>query len=191
MQDFIGVIKDYQHRLKDALDSLDLNEINNVLNKIKSAYDNEKTIFIMGNGGSAATASHIVCDLNKGACFNLNKKFKLISLNDNIPSILAIANDINYESIFVEQLKNFLGPEDIVIGISGSGNSKNVIKAIEYANKNRGITIGLCGYNGGLLKRIANFSIHVKVNDMQISEDIHLILGHIMMKIFEHTLEIR
>ena len=183
-EEFTGQVQDYMDSLKRTLDSLNMEEFNNILGILKDAYHNEKTIFIMGNGGSAATASHIVCDLNKGVSYTRKKKFKMICLNDNIPTLMAYANDASYDDIFVEQLKNFLKPGDIVIGISGSGNSRNVLKAIEYANANDGVSIGLCGYNGGKLKQSAHHFIHVNINDMQIVEDIHLIIGHIMMRVY-------
>lgn len=186
MKGYEVAINDYIQRVKGALDSIDVREIDAVIDVIRKAYEEERMVFIMGNGGSASTASHIACDLNKGA---FPKRFKVISLCDNIPSMLAIANDINYESIFVEQLKNFLRPGDVVMGISGSGNSRNVIRAIEYANQNGGITIGLCGYDGGELRKISMHTIHIKIDDMQITEDIHLVIGHIMMKVFKQLLE--
>lgn len=184
MSDYKLQVKDYCLKLKNVIDSLDVDSVNNVIQILELAKNSGKNIFIMGNGGSAATASHIACDLNKVASVNLQKRFKVISLNDSIPVMMAISNDINYESVFVEQLKNFFVPGDLVIGISGSGNSKNVINAIDYANNNGGVSIGFCGYNGGLLNKKAKYSIHINVNDMQLSEDMHLIIGHIIMKAF-------
>jgi D-sedoheptulose 7-phosphate isomerase len=138
----------------------------------------------MGNGGSAATASHFACDFNKGASYGYGDKnrFKFICLNDNMASLMAYANDVGYEEIFVEQLKNFFNPQDVVIGISGSGNSVNILKAIEYANANNGITIALTGYNGGKLKSIAKYGVHVNIDDMQIVEDLHMTMDHLSMK---------
>jgi D-sedoheptulose 7-phosphate isomerase len=182
-------IEEYCTRLKEVLDSLDTEKIVVCLNVIRRAFIEGQQIFIMGNGGSAATSSHIACDLNKGVSGDLEKKFKVISLNDNVPTMLATANDISYEDIFVEQLKNFLKPGDVVIGISGSGNSKNILKAVEFANRNGGITIGLCGFDGGKLKQISQHSIHAEINDMQIAEDIHSIIGHMMMQIFKTNLK--
>ena len=138
----------------------------------------------MGNGGSASTASHFVNGLSQGATVEGKMRFRAIGLTDNIPNILAYANDLGYENIFVEQLINLLHEGDIVIGISGSGNSKNVIKAIEYANKHRAITIGLTGYDGGELKKIVDYSIHVPCNFMEIVEDIHLAISHLIASHF-------
>lgn len=185
--DFIQQIDGYFNRLKNAIDALDRSEINQVMNLLTDAYHREQQIFVMGNGGSAATASHFVCDFNKGISMNRVKKFKMISLCDNIPTMMALANDEGYDSIFIEQLKCFLQPGDLVIGISGSGNSENVIKAIEYANQNGNTTIGLTGYDGGKLKKICQCGIHVNLPDMQITEDIHMVLDHLMMKILSNT----
>ena len=107
----------------------------------------------------------------------------MVCLNDSIPTMLAYANDVNYEYVFVEQLKNFLNKGDIVIGLSGSGNSKNVLNAIEYANSKNAITIGLTGYDGGFLKKICRYSVNANINDMQISEDIHMMLCHMAYSI--------
>lgn len=175
----IDLIDEYLDNVKKTLDSLDRKEIETFLNLLVKAKNEEKTIFIMGNGGSAATASHFCCDFNKGVSYCKEKRFKFICLNDNVPTMMAYSNDISYDDIFVEPLKNFFKEGDLVIGISGSGNSKNVLKAIEYANENGGVTIGITGYNGGKLKTIAKYSVNTNVNDMQISEDVHMILDHL------------
>jgi D-sedoheptulose 7-phosphate isomerase len=188
MIDCISDIKKYLQLLEKKLSVLDIQQINQTVKVIKSACDNGNTIFTMGNGGSGTTASHIVCDFNKGVSANLVKKLKVMCLNDNMPSISAIANDISYDAIFEEQLKNFLSPGDIVIGISVSGNSKNIIKAIDYANNNGATTIGFCGFDGGKLKKIAKYPIHVKVDDMKITEDIHSVISHILMKMLSKAL---
>lgn len=181
-------ISDYFNRLKTAVDRVPLQDISGICAVLKEAYEKEKTIFIMGNGGSGATSAHLACDFNKGVCGKARKKLKVVSLADNMPVILAIANDLSYDKIFVEQLKNHLKPGDVVIGISGSGNSPNVIEAVNYANDAGCVTIGLCGYDGGQLKKICRHSVHVKVNDMQIAEDIHLVIGHIIMQVLDAEL---
>ena len=136
----------------------------------------------MGNGGSASTASHFVCDFNKGLSYGFSApRYKFICLNDSLPSLTAYSNDVSYEDAFLEQLKNFFRAGDVVVGISGSGNSKNVLKAIEYANANGGISVGLTGYNGGELKKIAQISVHVPIDDMQVAEDAHMMLDHLAM----------
>jgi D-sedoheptulose 7-phosphate isomerase len=175
-------IHDYLNKLRQTLTDLDLREIDAVAQILKKAYDEERTIFILGNGGSGSTASHLACDINKGACLHARKKFRVMALTDNMPTILAVANDIGYEAIFVEQLKNFARLGDVVIGISGSGNSPNVLRAIEYARELPCTTIGVCGYDGGKLKPLVDCCFHVRINDMQIVEDLHLVLGHILMR---------
>lgn len=181
----IELINNYFEKLKKTIDELDKNEIIKFVDVLNKARENGRNIFIMGNGGSASTASHFCCDFNKGASYGVDdkKRFKFICLNDNIATMMAYSNDVSYESVFVEQLKNFLQSEDVVIGISGSGNSKNVLKAIEYANENGAVTVGLTGYSGGRLKELAKYSVNANVEDMQVSEDIHMILCHMIMQI--------
>ncbi|MFC1517248.1 SIS domain-containing protein [Candidatus Margulisiibacteriota bacterium] len=176
-------IKDYMERLKKILDKISVEEINNVMNVLAKAYEEDKQVLIMGNGGSAATASHFVCDFNKGVSQGKKKRFKFICLNDNVATMMAYANDHHYDDIFVETMKSYFHPGDVVIGISGSGDSKNILKAIEYANEKQGVTIGLTGYTGGKLKKLAQQGIHVPVEDMQIAEDLHLVLDHLMSQI--------
>lgn len=186
--DFSIDILTYLNRLQETIKRLDKNEINQFINILLEARDTDKQIFIMGNGGSASTASHFCCDFNKGSSYGFAKRFKFICLNDNVPGMMAYANDVSYDEIFVEQLKNFFNPGDYVIGISGSGNSKNVLKAIEYANANGGITIGLTGFNGGKLKQICAYSVNMNVDDMQISEDLHMMMDHLSMKVITNQM---
>ena len=186
--DFYSDIESYFTTLKKTIDATNKQEINRVLQLLSEAYHQEKLIFTMGNGGSAATASHMANDFNKGISYGRDKKFKVISLCDNISTLMAIANDVSYEAVFEEQLKNFLRPGDLVIGISGSGNSENVLRAIEYANTHQAITIGLTGYTGGKLKQSAKNGIHVEIMDMQITEDLHMILNHLFMKALDNHL---
>lgn len=172
----------YLNNLKEVLDSFPHDRFREIVQALLSAYHDERQIFIMGNGGSGTTASHFVCDINKGSCFEFEKKFKVMCLNDNMPSVLAYANDLSYDSIFVEQLKNFLQPGDLVIGISGSGNSENVLRAVSYAKSKRGQTIGLSGFDGGKLAQLVDIPFVVSVNDMQKVEDVHMIVVHMMMQ---------
>jgi len=189
MKDFMADIKNYIEKSRVVIEKLNISEINQFINLLCEARDEGKQIFIMGNGGSSATASHFCNDFNKGASYEFKdkKRFKFLCLNDNVSSLTAYANDVSYESSFVEQLKNFFNPGDLVIGISGSGNSKNVLNAIEYANSNNGITIGLTGYNGGKLKAMVKYSVHVDINDMQIVEDLHMMLDHLSMKVIMNS----
>lgn len=181
-------ISHYITELQTTLSRLDIDEIEQCAEILLKAYNNNNNIFICGNGGSAATASHFACDINKGVSYGLEKRFKVIPLTDSLSTITAYTNDLEYDIIFLEQIKNFFNEGDVLIGISGSGNSNNVLKAIEFVNKNNGITIGWTGYNGGKLKEISQYSINANIDDMQLSEDIHMILVHIMMKITSKSL---
>ncbi len=172
----------YIKELKEVLDNFPHDQFERFIEAMMDAYDQEKRIFVMGNGGSASTASHWVCDINKGCSLHKEKKFKMICLNDSISTMLAYANDLSFEDVFVEQLKNFFVPGDLVIGISGSGNSENVLRAIKYANDNEGKTAGLCGYSGGKLYGMVDIPILVKVDDMQKVEDVHMIVVHMTMQ---------
>ena len=180
----------YMNDLQDTLRESNLENVEEIVHTLLAAYEAEKQIFIMGNGGSGSTASHFACDINKGVSLGLEKRFKVISLSDNIPTMLAYANDCSYEEIFVEQLKNFMNPGDVVIGVSGSGNSKNVIRAIQYANERGVTTIALSGFGGGEIARIARFSFVAPVHDMQKVEDVHLIVSHVIMQILHKKLRL-
>lgn len=168
--------------MKQVLDGFAHDQFDRVVSAIVEAYDQGVRIFIMGNGGSGSTASHMACDINKGTCFDLDKKFKMISLSDSIPTILALANDVSYDAVFVEQMKNFFVPGDLVIGISGSGNSENVLRAIRYAQDHQGRTIGLSGFSGGKLAELVDIPFVARVDDMQKVEDVHIIVVHMIMQ---------
>ena len=145
---------------------------------IEARQDNRK-IFFCGNGGRASTASHFTSDLAKGTIVEGVPRFKVLSLADNIPQMLAWGNDSCYEDIFVEQLKNLFEPGDIVVGISGSGNSENVLRAISYAGENDGTTVGITGFDGGKIKDMVDLCLIVPVHNMQKTEDIHMLVDHL------------
>lgn len=174
---------DYFSRLSETLNKLDLQVIEQFIEALLQARDNENTVFIFGNGGSAATASHVTGDFLKGISFELDKRFRMMCLSDNTSGLTAISNDLGYNEIFLEQLKVFMKKGDLVIGISGSGNSANVIKAMEYARKNGAKTIAMCGFKGGKIRELAEIVIHVPISDMEITEDIHVILFHAVKQI--------
>ena len=180
------LVKNYLKDLSNSLNELNIIEIEKIAQVFLNARNNNKNIYVFGNGGSGSTASHMVCDILKGCSYGKEKRFKITCLNDNIPTLLAYSNDISYDVVFLEQLKNFINPGDVVIGISGSGNSINVINAIKYANLNNCITIGFTGFDGGLLKKEATYSLNALVNDMQITEDIHVIALHILYKLLSN-----
>lgn len=175
-------IAGYKAGLTKVLEDLDAAQVERFIQVLSDARRDGRQVFLFGNGGSGATASHMACDLNKGVSYGREKRFRVICLNDNVPTLMAYSNDVSYEDIFVEPLRNFLQPGDVVVGLSGSGNSENVIRAIDYANASGALTVGLCGYSGGRLKRAAQVVVHVAVDDMQMAEDLHLVLGHMAMQ---------
>jgi D-sedoheptulose 7-phosphate isomerase len=170
---------DYCQGLKEALDAIPTEAAEKFLQLLEAAYLEGRQVFIMGNGGSGASASHAAGDLNKGVSYGREKRFRVISLNDNMATLTAYANDVSYSEAFVEQLKNFLNSGDVVIGISGSGNSPSILKAVEYANQRGAITVGMCGFRGGKLAGMAQVPVH----DMQKVEDIHMMLFHVAMQV--------
>ena len=181
-------IKEYLELEKNTLERLEIKEINKAMQLIEEAYEGEHKIFIFGNGGSSATASHYQNDFNKGISEYVEKKFHFVCLNDNVATLMAIANDIGFEEVFRFQLRGNLQKGDIVVAISGSGNSENVIRAVEYAKEQGNKVIGLTGYHGGRLKELSDISLHVEVQSMQVTEDIHMVLDHLMMSIFYLTM---
>lgn len=183
MKDYTKDIAAYFEREKKVLDAIDKVALSQVMNILEDVRLDGRQIFIMGNGGSAATASHYCCDFNKGISIHKDKRYRMICLSDNIPTMMAYANDMSYADVFVGPLQNFYNEGDVVIGISGSGNSGNVVKAMEWAKAHGAITIAFTGYDGGKLKQLAEYGVHVPVDDMQITEDLHMILDHCMMKI--------
>lgn len=182
-------LKNYLAELTNLFKTINTKEFEEFIEELAGAYKRESHIFIFGNGGSASTASHFACDINKGISFAKDKRFKVICLNDNIPTMMAYANDLSYHDIFIEQLKNFMNKDDLIIGVSGGGNSENVLKAVRYANEHGGKTFGICGFGGGKLKNTAQKSIVINTNDMQKVEDIHLIISHCTMKWFKINIE--
>ncbi|MEZ5405595.1 MAG: SIS domain-containing protein [Verrucomicrobiia bacterium] len=176
------IVQNYLIHSTQTIGSLDIQQITHAIQLIHEAWQQGRQIIVFGNGGSALTASHYITDWNKSAVLTHGKKFRGVCLNDNMGLITAYSNDIAYEKVFSEQLKNTLEPKDLVIAISGSGNSPNVINAITYANENGGITLGICGFDGGKLKQIAQHHVWVNIHDMQITEDLHLTFCHLVMK---------
>ena len=178
-------ISDYVDLEMRTLERFDKQAAAEVLGAILRAYEAEGTIYVCGNGGSASTASHMANDFNKGISEYEQKKFRFYSLTDNVATMLSIANDISYDEMFRFQLQGRLRKEDLVIGISGSGNSMNVVNALTYAREQGVQTVAVCGYSGGKIKEIADVAFHVDINNMQIVEDVHLILNHLLMNVLQ------
>lgn len=170
----------YRAHLDKTLCGMDLKPVEEVIGWLKQARDQGRTIFTCGNGGSASTASHFVCDLAKGASWQRTKRYRAIALTDAMPTISAYSNDVGYDSIFSEQLKNMAAAGDVVIAISGSGNSPNVLEAVKYARSIGCRTIGMTGRDGGKLAALVEKNLLVPVQHMGIIEDMHLILCHMM-----------
>jgi D-sedoheptulose 7-phosphate isomerase len=170
----------YKKELLEAIEHIDLGKVNQAIEWFREARDQDRTIFVCGNGGSAATASHFACDIVKGASYKRAKRFRIQALTDSLPTLTAYSNDVSYDCVFVEQLKNFAGRGDLVMAISGSGNSPNVVEAVEYANEIGCRTIGLTGRDGGRLGALSQLNIQVSVPHMGRIEDAHMIICHMI-----------
>ncbi len=172
---------EYKTKIKEAVDIFDFDK--EILNVLKDSIKNKQKIFVAGNGGSATTAQHYVCDLSKGANQNWAENFKryqAICLSSNISYLTAISNDMYYDEVFKQQLINLASKEDILVLISASGNSPNIIKAAQYAKNLEMIVIGVTGFKGGKLKELADYSAHIPFDSYEICEDIHTIFGHFL-----------
>src|SRR5450432_842482 len=177
----------YKNDVLQAIETIDLEKVNQAIQILIRARDEDRHIFVCGNGGSASTASHFVCDMVKGASFNRPKRFRIMALTDSLPTITAYSNDISYDCVFVEQLKNFAEPGDVVIAISGSGNSPNVLRAVEYASSIGCRTIALAGRDGGKLGPLAQLNIQASNPHMGRIEDVHLVVLHMICYYFMDT----
>lgn len=178
-------IQNYIHTLQHTMEQLPRQSIAEVISTLQRARVQGNQIFIMGNGGSASTASHFVCDLAKNTRRDGLPHFRVIGLTDNMAIFSAYANDEGYENVFAQQLVNLIRPDDIVIGISASGNSKNVINAMQEAREHQAITVGFTGFDGGRLGQLVDINIHVKSNIIEHVEDIHLMLEHVIVKVIK------
>jgi len=177
------LVNNYLDRLKSVIDSLEKDKVSNAIEAISKAVKDQNVIYVCGNGGSSLTASHLACDFNKGVGYGMDVPPNVVALTDNIGTMMAYANDLCFEDIFVEQIRNRIKKDDLLVSISGSGNSANVIKAVEYARSVGAINITFTGYSGGKLKELSDISCHANVDDMQIAEDIHMIFVHMFMQI--------
>jgi len=180
---------EYKQYFIESINRINPIEVENFINIILNCYNNDKMIFLIGNGGSAANAAHFAQDLAKGTRKNIEteKRIKAISLTDNTSFISALGNDDGYITIFEQQLRTYANNGDCLIAISGSGNSPNIIKAVEWANNNNLETIGITGYDGGKLKQINKHSVHVELNDMATVESLHSFIFHyVIIKLREY-----
>lgn len=179
----------YQTDLLAALGQLNLEKVEQAIEWLRNCRDSGGHIFVCGNGGSASTASHFACDMVKGASYQRAKRFRILALTDSLPTVTAYSNDVGYEVVFVEQLKNFARPGDVVLAMSGSGNSPNTLRAVEYAAALDCATIALTGGDGGRLGAMAQLNIQVAASHMGRIEDLHLIVCHMIAYYFMETEE--
>jgi D-sedoheptulose 7-phosphate isomerase len=170
----------YKAEVLKAIEMVDLDKVNQAIELFKDARANGRHIFVCGNGGSASTASHFACDIVKGASYNRGQRFRIMALTEQLATITAYANDVSYDCVFVEQLRNFAQSGDLVMAISGSGNSPNVIRAMEYANSAGCRTLALTGRDGGKLGALAELNIQVSAPHMGRIEDAHMIVCHMI-----------
>ena len=177
----------YKTNLLQAIEAIDVDQVNQAIQVLSEARDQNQHVFVCGNGGSASTASHFACDMVKGASFGREKRFRIMALTDSLPTITAYSNDVSYDCVFAEQLKNFAQPGDVVMAISGSGNSPNVLRAVEYAKSAGCRTIALTGRDGGKLGPLAEINIQAKIPHMGRIEDVHMIVSHMIAYHFMDT----
>lgn len=175
----MSFISEYMAKLVSTIQSVNEHDIKRVVGVLKEAVTSDRQIFVIGNGGSAAAATHLACDLQKGLKHMTGNKARAMSLTDNVSIITAYSNDMSYDCVFSEQLDSLMQLGDVVVAISGSGNSKNVIEAVEKANSMEGITIGWSGFDGGELAQIAKVPIIIDSDNMQRIEDMHMVLAHV------------
>lgn len=180
-------LADYRDRLTQAVAQIPLDRVARAAEWLREARESDRTIFVCGNGGSAATASHFVCDVLKGCSYGRERRFRILALNDNLPTLTAYSNDVSYECVFVEPLKNLARAGDVLISISGSGNSPNVLRAAEWANANGLRTIGLTGRDGGKLGALSQLEIRIPEPHMGRIEDGHMIVCHMLAYYFMDT----
>ena len=170
--------EDYFSSLSEVIERLPFDQIEMVSEMLIEAYENSRMIYVFGNGGSAALASHLACDLGKGTVNGSGRRFRVLSLTDNVPLMTAWANDSHYKDIFAQQLENYVRPLDIAFAISGSGNSPNVLNGLTSARRLGAITIGLGGFQGGQMKDLCDRCLVVPCDNMQMIEDLHLCIAH-------------
>jgi len=186
--DSMKVLTDYLGQLQKTLADLPCEIVQQMADLLYKAYQEGRQVFLMGNGGSASTASHLACDLQKGIGSLEGKGFRALAITDSLPIITAWANDSAYEDIFAEQLRGWVEPGDIVIAISGSGNSPNVLKGVQVARQKGGVTFGWTGFEGGRLKALVDYCLIVPGDNMQRIEDVHLVVGHAIFTCLMHRI---
>jgi len=186
MKDGINIVsaKQYFDDLQRVVARVSREGLDQIASTLMEAYESGRTVFTFGNGGSAALASHLACDLGKGTAYcNGGKRFRVLALTDNLSVLTAWANDSGYEDVFSEQLRTFIQPQDVAFAISASGNSKNVLNALRVAREARAKTVGISGFEGGEMKPLCDICVVVPSSNMQIIEDLHLAMSHSIFRV--------
>lgn len=182
-------VSTYLEELSSTIQKLPVQSIDRLAGVFLSAYENGRTIFLFGNGGSASLASHMSCDLGKGTAPAIGRRLRAVALTDNVALLTAWANDTRYEGIFAEQLENLLCPGDVAFAISASGNSPNVLAALSFARQAGAATAGITGFQGGKMKSLCDVCVIVPSDNMQIIEDLHLSIAHAVFRVLRHEME--
>ena len=183
-------VRSYLEELSATIQQLPVPAIDNLIRVFLQAYDRGRTIFLFGNGGSAALASHMTCDLGKGTAPATGRRLRALALTDNVALITAWANDTRYENIFAEQLENLLQPGDVACAISASGNSPNILAALSFARQGGATTAGITGFQGGKMKPLCDVCVVVPSDNMQIIEDLHLSIAHSVFRVVQHEIQV-
>lgn len=181
MSEHTQTIEKYLLTLKAVIDNFPVADLETILAAVEKARENGNTVFTCGNGGSWATAAHIAADFSKNTRMPGQKRLKVIGLGDNVPSLTAYANDEGYDRVFAEPLITLMKPGDVLIAISGSGNSPNVLKAVETANEIGATTLGLTGFHGGELAKVVDHAVVIPSNSIEMVEDFHMIIDHVLV----------
>jgi D-sedoheptulose 7-phosphate isomerase len=169
--------------VQSVLRQLPFAMVDRVTDALWRAYLEHRSVYVFGNGGSAALASHCACDLGKGTVVNGNRRFRVLALTDNVPLMTAWANDASYEDVFAEQVATLVHKDDVALAISGSGNSPNILKALQVARDSSAFTIGLTGFQGGRMKALCDLCVIVPSDSMQIIEDVHVCINHAIFSV--------
>ncbi len=186
-------ITEFFEETKRCLDEIDHNKVEEIARILFNAWKNDRQVFLCGNGGSASQASHMAADIAKNTLGRIYdpriKRFRIMALTDNIAALTAYANDVSYDEVFSQQLRNLIREHDILIVITGSGNSPNVVRAVEYARQHNAITIGLLGFKGGKVKDMLDYEITVNSDNYGVIESIHPAIHHVLIGYFKDLID--
>ena len=186
-------IKSFFDEIRRCIEEIDIDQIEKIADVLHVAWKNDRQVFILGNGGSASQASHMAADISKNTLGRVYdpriKRFKIMALTDNVSLMTAYANDVGYEEVFSQQMRNLVNEHDVLIVITGSGNSPNVLKAVEYAQEVNATTIGLLGFDGGKVKKMLDYEITVKSDNYGVIESVHPAIHHLLVLYFRQKLE--